>query len=273
MKTTIALNTTSGKAPIANGELYFETTGEGEPIIFFHAGFSDRRDWKYQVKDFSKRFQTIVYDQRGCGNSSPITTAFSPADDLIALMNHLKITKAIFIGHSIGGTIALDFTLQYPERVSALVLMSSSINGYSWPTEYLEWIMAIWNTPQPEEMTKQALSPSFYDVAMSNPAIKSEIEIITRESFQKILTWKTFDIRNVQWAFSDHVPKLKELKLPTFVVYGNKDSQDIKKIVQIFKKNIVNLKVVEMQNVDHLLNFEKPNELNSLILNFLSIQN
>lgn len=259
----------NSKVLVPDGEIYFESIGKGEPLILIHAGFSDRRDWKYQVGDFEKKFNTIVYDQRGFGNSSVLTKAFSPADDLKALMDHLKITKAVLVGHSLGGTIALDFALQYPERVSALVLLASGLNGYLWSKEYLEWMNSIWSMPQPDEMTKQYLSASFYRVAMGDPNIKLEIETITNESFQKVLTWKTFDIQDVRWFFSDHLPRLKELNMPTLVVTGDKDSQDIKQIAHAFSDNLRNIKIAQVKNTDHLLNFENPSELNSLVLNFL----
>jgi pimeloyl-ACP methyl ester carboxylesterase len=264
------METSNGKVTIPNGELYFETTGKGEPLILIHAGFSDRRDWKYQIKDFGKEFTTIVYDQRGSGNSSVLTAAFSPADDLKALMDHLKIAKTVLVGHSIGGTIALDFALQYPESVAALVLIAPGLNGYSWSKEYQELMKGIWSVPQPDEMTKKYLSAPFYAIGMSEPNIKLELEAITKESFQKVLTWKTFDIQDVRWFFPESISKLKELQIPTFVVYGDKDAPDIKQIVRILGENIPNIKTAQIKNVDHILNFEKPSELNTLVLDFLS---
>src|SRR4051812_26726080 len=115
MMTKISVaETANGKVTVPDGELSFESSGSGKgvPLILIHAGFSDRRDWKHQIEDFGKKFNTIVYDQRGAGNSSVPTTAFWPADDLRALMDHLKIAKAVVIGHSVGGTVALDFALQ-----------------------------------------------------------------------------------------------------------------------------------------------------------------
>ncbi len=260
----------NGKVMTTNGELYFESTGKGEPLILIHAGFSDRRDWQHQVADFAKKFNVITYDQRGSGNSSVPATAFSPADDLHALMVYLNIERAILVGHSIGGTIALDFALQYPQMASALILVASGLNGYIWSQEYQEWMKGIWESLQPEEMMKQALSASFYAVAMSDPNIKSAIETITKESIQKILTWETFNVHDVQWFFPDPLLKLKELKIPGLVMYGDKDSQDIKKIAQIISETLPKVKVVQIENVDHLLNFEKPTELGNLVFNFLS---
>lgn len=251
---------------VSNGELYFESIGKGKPLIFIHAGFSDHRDWKYQIEDFGKEFNTIVYDQRGAGNSSVPISSFSPADDLRAVMDHLKIEKTAVIGHSLGATIALDFALQYPERVSSLILIAPGLNGHMWSPEYSEWFQTIWSLSQPKEMTKQALSAPFYALAMADPDIKSEIEMITKENLEKILTWKSL---NLQWFFPEPISKLKELKTQTLIIYGDKDSQDINKIVRVLIDNLPNVEVAQIQNAGHLLNFEQPNELNQLILKFL----
>lgn len=69
-------NIISDKVNVSKGELYLEKIGCGEPLILIQAGFSDRRDWQHQVRDFGKNYQTIFYDQRGSGNSSTIETAF-----------------------------------------------------------------------------------------------------------------------------------------------------------------------------------------------------
>ena len=257
-------------ATVPNGELYIEKMGMGKPLILIHAGFSDRRDWMHQINAFGEKYQTITYDQRGSGNSSTVTTAFSPADDLKAVIEHLKLEKVILVGHSIGGTIALDFALQYPDKVLGLVLVASGVNGYQWSKNYLDWMQSIWSTLQPEKMTELFLSAPFYALGMQESSIKSEIETITKENFDKVLTWKTFDVRDVHWFFPEAHTKLKNLKVPTFVVYGDKDSKDIQKIASILSQNIKNVKTNVIRGSDHLLNFEMPDKLNKLILEFLS---
>jgi pimeloyl-ACP methyl ester carboxylesterase len=263
-------NIISDKVKVSQGELYLEKVGDGKPLTLIHAGFSDHRDWKHQIRDFGKKYQTIVYDQRGSGNSSTIETAFSPAEDLKIVMAHLKIEKTHLVGHSIGGAIALDFALQYPEKVLSLVLVASGLNGYSWSKEYLELMQSVFEIPKPEIMTKSFLSAPFYAMAMANSNIKSEIEKIIMENFRKVLTWKTFDIRDVHWFFPEPITKLKDIKVPTFVIFGDKDSEDIKRIAHTLSAHIPNIKNAIIKDTDHLLNFEKPEEFNQLILNFLS---
>lgn len=256
----------NGRVAVQDGELYYECTGRGAPLILIHAGLSDRREWKYQTEEFGSTFQTIVYDQRGAGNSSIPTAAFWPADDLKALMDHLGLEKANLMGHSIGGTVALDFVLRYPERVSSLILVASGVNGYQWSKEYQDWFSSIWTVPETDKMMKQMVSADFYAKSMSKQELRSEIETITYENIQKILSWKSSEVR---CFFSDPISKLNEVRIPTLVVYGNKDSQDIKQIANILIENIPNVKSVQILDADHLLNFERPKELNSRVMDFV----
>lgn len=259
----------SGIVKLPNGELYFDKMGEGKPLILIHAGFSDRRDWSYQIETLAEKCEVIAYDQRGFGNSSIIDKAYSPTDDLKAILDYFGIQKAILVGHSLGGTIAIDFALQYPGHVEALILIASGVNGYTWSSKYTEMMQSIWEIPQPDKMAERFLSANFYKLAMQNQEIKSEIEMITKENFHKVLTWKTFDMKDVHWYFPEAVTQLNNISIPTLVMYGDKDSEDIKKIAHLLHENINNSKLTVVKDADHLINFEKADELSDLILAFL----
>ena len=182
-------------------------------------------------------------------------------------MDHLKISKSILVGHSVGGTVALDFALQYPDRVSSLVLVASGLNGYSWSAEYQQWYQSLWNELKPEIITLKLLTTPFYEISKGNSHIKSEIHSMLIENIKKILTWKILDIRCFH---PQPFNILKDIKIPTLLVHGSKDARDIKMIACILAENLINAKVSEIQDTGHLLNFEKYDELNDLILNYLS---
>jgi hypothetical protein len=79
--------------------------------------------------------------------------------------------------------------------------MGSSILKKLWSKEYLDLMNAIWGVPEPEEMTKKFLSAPFYAVSINVPKLKSEIEEITKENFQKVLRWETFDAHDIHFKF------------------------------------------------------------------------
>src|ERR1700757_1328942 len=110
-------------------ELYYEVHGHGQPMVFLSETACDGEVWKiYQVPEFSKDHRVIIHDYRGTGQSSKPSidyTTWMFAQDVIALMDHLKADNAIVVGHSMGGRVAQILALDYPNRVKGLVLAST----------------------------------------------------------------------------------------------------------------------------------------------------
>ena len=114
------------KLKLSNGSLYYEASGEGSPVVLLHGAGLDLHMWDKQANTFAKHFRMLRYDLRGHGQSSPATGTFSDVDDLERLLDHLGYKKVSLVGLSKGSGIALNFTLEHPERVDKLVLVSSS---------------------------------------------------------------------------------------------------------------------------------------------------
>lgn len=113
-----------------NCEVYYEETGEGPAIIFAHGAGGNHLSWWQQVPLFAKSYRCVAFDHRGWGRSiatgGPGPAAF--VDDLIALLDELKIDRAALVAQSMGGWTCLGAALQAPERVAALV-MADTIGG------------------------------------------------------------------------------------------------------------------------------------------------
>jgi len=88
--------------------------GEGEVIVLLHSGFTDLRLWDNQFNFIGEHFKVLRYDIRGFGKSYRPSEPFSHFEDLKELLNYLGIEKAHLIGVSMGGSIAIDFTIHYP---------------------------------------------------------------------------------------------------------------------------------------------------------------
>lgn len=130
-------NIKSNYLNIDNGRLFYSTKGEGEPLILIHGNFNDSRIWDYQVDCFADYYKVIWYDQRGYGKSDTPKSAFSHHEDLKALFDQLEIRKANIIGSSSGGSVAIDFALQYPKLVNKLILVAPSVNGCHYPLQVM----------------------------------------------------------------------------------------------------------------------------------------
>jgi 3-oxoadipate enol-lactonase len=109
-------------------KLYYDVRGEGFPIIFTHGASWNHLQWKKQVEFFKDKFKVITWDVRGHGYSTLPDGPVNSEDfssDLIALMDHLKLDKAILCGLSMGGHISLQTAIRYPERVKSLILIGT----------------------------------------------------------------------------------------------------------------------------------------------------
>ena len=111
-------------------KLYYETLGKGEPLLLVGGRNSDHHIWNLIRKDFAKRFQVIVYDQRGTGQSDkpeqpPYSTRMF-AHDAVSILDHLQISKAHVYGVSMGGAIGQWLGIDYADRVGSLVLACST---------------------------------------------------------------------------------------------------------------------------------------------------
>lgn len=103
--------------------------GPASTAVFLHAGVADRRSYTPALREFGATYRAIAYDRRGFGETICQPEAYSHVDDLRAVLDHVDARSVILVGNSQGGRISIDFALQSPERVRALVLIAPAISG------------------------------------------------------------------------------------------------------------------------------------------------
>jgi len=116
------------KISIGDAELHYESTGDGEPLLLVPGLGGQGVFWAQQVKDFARDFRVIVHDHRGTGASTHSRIRYSVeqmADDVLRLMDALKIDSAHFVGHSTGGAIGQVIAQDHPTRLKSLVLSAT----------------------------------------------------------------------------------------------------------------------------------------------------
>jgi len=116
------------KISIGDGELYYEVTGDGPPLLLVPGLSGMGVFWAQQVPDFARDFRVIVHDHRGTGASTHSRIRYSVeqmADDLLRLMDGLGIESAHFVGHSTGGAIGQVIAQDHPARLRSLVLSAT----------------------------------------------------------------------------------------------------------------------------------------------------
>src|SRR5690242_14993310 len=153
----------TGLAEINGAKLYYEVAGQANnpAVVFVHAGVADHRLWDGQFDLFAQQYRVIRFDLRGHGQTTSPNMAYSHVEDLRGLLDFPKVERAVLIGCSIGGTAVLDFALSYPQRVTALVLVSSTPSGYQLqgaPPASLMQLIEAQKAGDLEKMAQQAVA-------------------------------------------------------------------------------------------------------------------
>jgi pimeloyl-ACP methyl ester carboxylesterase len=116
---------TAGWLDVEGERIYFESTGEGDPVVLCHGLGGNHACWWRVLPALSEKHQVVTWDQRGFGNSTRRTGRYGPetaVGDLGALIDHLDVGPVQLLGQSMGGWVALGFALRQPERLRSLVL-------------------------------------------------------------------------------------------------------------------------------------------------------
>ena len=121
---------TTGYAPVNGLKMYYEVHGSGEPVVLLHGAFMTiPNNWTGWIGELSKTRKVIAVEMQGHGRTADIERDISSenlADDVAALLDHLKIPKADLIGYSMGGGVAMQCAVRHPDKVRKVVVISST---------------------------------------------------------------------------------------------------------------------------------------------------
>jgi 3-oxoadipate enol-lactonase len=267
---------TSGYANSGIAKIYFETAGAGPDLVFVHAGVSDSRMWEPQFDAFAKRFRVVRYDHRGFGKSKMPDEPYALWDDLLSVVRHVGIAKATFVGCSMGGATVVDFALEHPEMVNALVLVGSGVSGLNDPKELSPEAIRHWtefltlvrdrDVEGAREMdAKYWIDGPSRDPTQIDPAYRNRARQLHRENF----TIERFAHQEAALQ-PPAIGRLRELAAPTLIVIGDHDSEDLVKLADRLAAEIPNATLTTIKNAAHLPSLEHPDQFNEILSNFLT---
>jgi pimeloyl-ACP methyl ester carboxylesterase len=119
----------SGYAPVNGIKVWYAAFGEGEPVVFLHGGLANANYWGLQIPAVAQHYRTIVMESRGHGRSTRDDRPYGydlMADDVVALLDFLKIERAAIVGWSDGGILGLDLAIRHPGRVSKVFAFAAN---------------------------------------------------------------------------------------------------------------------------------------------------
>jgi len=260
----------SGYAEVNSTKLYYEMAGEGESIVLIHGNGGDRRHWDDQFEPLSQNHRVLRYDVRGFGKSSmPVEgVPYSHHDDLKALMDYLDIEKAHICGLSMGCGIAVDFVLVYPELSSSLIAVGPWAFGYDSPAgRALNSVMSEVPNVLKERGAKAATDHLFDNIFAR--ALDTEGAKRTRQIGYEYNFW-SFSHKNPAVYLSPRAAQqLDRISQPTLIVTADKDLDVCKEIADLMEQIIPNSTKTEFIGAGHVMNVDKPEEFNRLVLDFI----
>ncbi len=259
-----------GFAEVSGTKLYYEVIGEGYTVVLIHAGKLDGRMWDDQVREFARHYKVVRYDVRGYGKSEMPQKPYSDVEDLCRLLKFLNVDKACLVGLSVGGKIAIDFALEHPEMIDALIPVAPDLSGFNWSNEkIIQGYQSILETARDEGESKAVemwLEFSLFAQAMENPAIAPRIREMVQENSHVFLLNPLLRRPLKPPA----IERLSKIRTPTLIIVGDRDVSDIKTITDTLEANITGAKKMVIPGSGHLVNIEKPEEFNRTVLDFLS---
>ncbi len=176
-----AMTQSTGKIKANGTEIYYEIAGNGPALVLIEGLGVATWFWEKQQPAFARHFTTIVYDNRGVGKSEKPPGPYSirmMADDLAGLLDSLKISKAHLLGVSMGGFIAQDFALRYPQKVDRLILVSTSAGGPDHAPMAPEVLQTMFATDgSPRELARRKLALAYSGAFMAINEIEHLIDL------------------------------------------------------------------------------------------------
>jgi 3-oxoadipate enol-lactonase len=270
----------NGYANVNGTSLYYEVAGKGEPIVFVHGNFGDRRHWDYQFEPLSKSYKVVRYDVRGYGKSAlpKPDEVYYDTEDLKALLDYLGIEKANICGVSMGSGIIVDFALEHPEMCLSIIPTGPWANGFgageyiSPAADSLFEVMVKTTNLAKEKGSKEATDYFWAGNNVMSPTAnksKSTLDSLLRMGYDYSY-WGFLNQSKRSNTTPPAIGRLKEINIPTLIITSEYDADACKEIAEIMDNDIPNSTKISINGAGHLMNMDKPVEFNNTISDFIA---
>jgi pimeloyl-ACP methyl ester carboxylesterase len=239
----------SGEAEANGIKIHYAIYGEGSPVIFLHGGLANTDYWGNQVPAVAAHHTVILMDSRGHGRSTRDARPYGydlMADDVVALMDVLKIPKADVVGWSDGGILGLDLAMRHKDRVGKVFAFAAN-----------------------------TVTSGVVEGVEKNPTFAAYIDRAGHEYSEHSATPKEYD------AFVDQISKmwadqpnwtddqLKAIDTPILVVDGDHDEAIKRPHTEYIAATIPHAGLLILPNASHFAFLQDPDQFNFAILHFL----
>ena len=254
--------TDAGFVVIGGERIYYESTGNGEVVVFSHGAGGNHAIWVHQTPVFAENYRVVTWDQRGWGKSTDVRglagDSETAVEDLRRLLDHLDIDTAHLVGQSMGGWAVAGFALRYPERTRSLVL-ANTYGGLS--TEKMrEWI-----TPERWAEVRERAAEAGRDFDIMDTALAFRYGQISR------LAPPRGPANLGELLFGTHwdLDEARESSVPILIVTGPYDMIFAPEMMRLLDAELPTSRLVEIPGSGHSPYFERADAWNRAVLEHL----
>jgi 3-oxoadipate enol-lactonase len=259
----LSIRFAGGRVASSGEDIYYEVAGEGDEVVVLGHGLGGNHAvWFQQVPVFAERYRVVAWDQRGFGMSSNRAGASGPpaaVDDLTALLDDLGVNRAHLVGQSMGGWAVLGFALRAPERVRSLVLADTTGGIVN------DAVASVLSTP-----SRRTVEPG---VVGSHRAVGPAVDPTRAFLYQQLGGFRgeidEADMIGKLFGTSYPLDDVAQLAVPVLCVVGADDDLMPPAAIREVAGLLKDARVVEIPGAGHSPYFERPDEWNAAVLDFL----
>lgn len=263
-----------GFVPVEGGRLWAQWAGEGTGVVLAHAGIADARMWDPQWDALAARHRVVRYELRGFGRADVEHVAFSNRADLIAIMDAAGLDRAVLVGCSRAGSIVIDTALEFPDRVSGIAWVCGGLSGSD--VEDVPQEQARFERGEALEAAKDWAALADLDVeiwvdGIGQPAGRAPAavrDLVRRMAYDTYVQEKPYGDTVV--LDPPAAARLGELRVPLLAVVGLLDIAATAKVADVLVAGVAGARRIDLPDVAHLPNLEKPEWFTQTLLGFLA---
>lgn len=247
-----------GPAP----RLAVSVAGDGPLVLFLHGIRGDRGNWAPQLDAFSKRWRAAAWDARGYGDSDDYDGALQFdhfSGDVLRVVEHFGERRLHLVGLSMGGRIARNVALRFPERLKSLTLVSTQPGFDSLPPEEVRRFVTERNRLPTPESVRRLLGSRAEPGAFEN--LWRSVTAVREAPYRKTLEAS---------VAQDRGAPIEDIRVPTLVVAGDEDRVYPPTLAQAMARRIPGAKLALIEGAGHLVNLEQPARFNQIVMDFIS---
>lgn len=254
-------------------KLFYQSFGEGHPIIILHGLFGISDNWVTFGKKLAQRgYQVFIPDQRNHGRSqhSPHFNYLALTDDLYEFIEEHELNEPILLGHSMGGKVSIRFALENPELVKKVIIVDMSLRAYLNRKSHTQIIdgmrrvnFEMAKSRKEVDMLLTERIPDFRvrQFVMKNLYWKDKITLGWRINFEAICD-------NIDELY-DGIDTIDKFEKPALFIKGGLSNYILEEDIPTIKYNFPSSKIITIENTSHWVHAEAPEKFAQLVFNFL----